>query len=132
MVVASDPEWSPLARYALAWLDGIESREPAARNAHERLAVDHAGTGVATRATVRLALALHREGKPGRAAWWLQSVAGRPEAEALAVAELREAAVRDVLRETHAAAGWSAASARPLSVELRGAAAVARGAGTDP
>lgn len=121
--------WSLAARYALAWVDEGSGEIERARAAYQRLVVDEPGSEAGLRAEVGLGRVLLRLGEPGRAAAFLQEAAARGAASVLGAEDLRELAVRTMLRSVSAAARWSARPPRTTATGVRGASAIARAPG---
>lgn len=129
---ASRAPWSSMARYALARLDEWNGNGDRASAAYHRLLVDHAEEEAAARAGVGIARTLLLRGEaPGRAAAWLEEALDRGVDAALGAEDLRETAVRSLLRQGGSGAVWSPAGGHTVASGIEGASALARGRGGD-
>jgi hypothetical protein len=99
--------WAARARYCLVWLDEIEGRTTRAAGGFQRIFLDSNQDEAAVRSAVRLGRLLMRSGRFGIAAVWLQEAIDRGRTPGTSAAELRELAVRGVLREQAGTSGWS-------------------------
>jgi tetratricopeptide (TPR) repeat protein len=115
LTVASSDElgtFGPVARYALGWLAELEGNAERARAAYQRLVVDVAGSEAADRARVGLGRLDLREERFAESARWLQESVERGAASATAAAELRELAVRSLMRQLGQGGSWSRSGLR--------------------
>jgi len=108
--------WAARARYCLVWLDDIEGRATRAVGGFERVFLDANQDEAAARSAVRLGRLLMRSGLFGSAAVWLQESADRGAPPDTGAADLRELAVRGVLREQEGASGWRPSSAQRVAI----------------
>jgi hypothetical protein len=115
----SGDDLSPLARYCVAWLDERQGNIDRARAAYQRLVIDSAGDPIAVFSRVGLGRTAARLGEFAAASRWLQeAVALEPPVETGAI-DLRELAVRGLLRSA-GGAGWKTGSARTMETGIRG------------
>ncbi len=102
-----DPAFIARARYALGWIDEAAGEDDLARAAYQRLVLTRAHDEVAIRARVGLGRVALRKGEFGTAAAWLQEAVDASAPAELHAEDLRELAVRGVLRES-GGSGWGA------------------------
>jgi hypothetical protein len=107
------------ARYCLAWLDEIQGRPTRAGDAYQRIVIDANERPAAVRAAVGLGRVGLRGGIFPIAATWLQQAVEREAPVGTRATDLRELAVRGVLRRLGDGSGWSPSLAERLPVELR-------------
>ena len=125
-----DPDWSPLARYCVAWLDERQGKIDRARAAYDRLVLDAGGRPVAVLARVGLGRTAMRAGDFGDASRWLhEAVLLEPPVDAHAI-ELRELAVRGLLRSA-GGVGWDVAGARRAETGVKDPGTLIRLSGGD-
>ena len=125
-----DQDWSPLARYCVAWLDERQGKLGRARAAYGRLVLDAADRPVAVLSRVGLGRTAMRAGDFGDASRWLQEalVLGPP--VDAGAAGLRELAVRGLLRSA-GGVGWNASGAGRTETGVKNPGTLIRLAGGD-
>jgi len=127
--IATTPDvgaWAIHARYCLVRLDEIEGQTRRAGDGYQRIVLDANDDPAAVRSAVGLGRLKLRGGLFAVSAAWLQEAVERgapPETHAV---ELRELAVRGVLRDSGDGNGWSPSLAERVAVDLRSPGGVAR------
>ncbi len=111
--------WGIRARYCLVWLDEIEGQAQRAANAYQRLVIDAQHDPSAARAAVGVGRLAMRSGRFGVSSVWLQRAVERGAPRSTRVAELRELAVRGLLRERHGTLAWMPEAAERTALATR-------------
>jgi len=118
--------WAIRARYCLARMDEIEGRTERAGDAYLRIVLDANDDPSAVRSAVGLGRLNMRGGRFAVSAAWLQEAVELGAPAETRAAELRELAVRGVLRGVGDGNGWSTSLAERVAVDLRSPGGVAR------
>ena len=118
IALAANPasnHWVVAARYALGVLDEQEGATERASGAFARIVVERPGSDVAPRARAGFGRALLVQGEFGLAAGWFQEAIATGAPHSLRAEDLRDLAIREVLRARVPDRRW-AATASPLVV----------------
>jgi streptogramin lyase len=129
LAIATTPgagSWATRARYGLVWLDRIEGKAERAGNAYQRIVLDANDDPAAVRSAVGQGRLNLRAGLFSIAAAWLQEAVEREAPAETGAVDLRELAVRGVLRDLGEGNGWSPSLAERVPVAVRAPGEIAR------
>jgi len=118
--------WANRARYCLVRLDEIEGQTKRAGDAYQRIVLDANDDPAAVRSAVGLGRLSLRGGVFTVSAAWLQEAVEREAPAETHAVDLRELAVRGVLRGLGEGNGWSPSLAERFAVDVRSPAGFAR------
>lgn len=129
LAIATSPGagvWAIRARYCLVRLDEIEGQTKRAADAYQRIVLDANDDPAAVRSAVGLGRLNLRGGMFAESAVWLQEAVEREAPAETHAMDLRELAVRGVLRGLGKGSGWPPSRAERVAFDVRSAGGVAR------